>query len=152
MKELKNIQLSLGCGRKKEEGYIGLDKSDFGWNIVWDAETMTLPFGNESVDFIKANNFFEHISQEAAIKIMNDCNRVLKTESVMEIILPDMRNIVSTVKDPTHKTMWVKETFEYYDIKNNDKNYDYGIVPWKIEECENIPKHTTSLKVIMRKI
>ena len=133
------IQLSLGCGRNKEENFIGLDYIDYSWNKIWSAGN-TMPFDNDSVDFIKGYNFFEHLRSEEIITTLNECHRVLKLKGILEFIVPDaINNLALAISDITHKSLWSIGTFKYL-TGEKPQNADYGIRSWKIIKLENYQK------------
>lgn len=126
------MKISLGCGRRSIEGFVGLDSMNFGWNIVWNAGDR-IPFQDNYVGFIQAYNFIEHVSKQDAIHVFNESWRVLCENGIMEIITPDAsKSIDLALADPTHVSMWVKGTFAKYMTGEKPRNADYGIKPWKI--------------------
>lgn len=132
-------KLSLGCGRNKDEGFIGLDHVDFGWNKIWKASDK-LPFENDSVDFIKAENFIEHLIRPEALAVFNECHRVLKNGKVFEWTAPDARKSIElALADPTHQSLWVRGVCKYL-TGEKPRNADYGIKPWIILEIVDHPK------------
>ena len=126
------IKLSLGCGRDKEDGFIGLDCANYGWNKVWIAPDI-LPFKDDEVDFIKAENFIEHLDREDALKVFNECWRVLRPTGWFEWTAPDAgKSIDLALSDPTHKSLWVRGIRKYL-LGIKPRNADYGIKKWAIE-------------------
>lgn len=130
-------KVSLGCGKNPEDGYIGLDNTDFGWNKIWDAEKDPIPFGESEVDFIKGHNFFEHIERKFWRHLFNECHRVLKPNGVLEMIVPDAEvSMALALQDITHVGLWIKGTFKYL-TGERPRNADYGFKRWEIIRLEN---------------
>ena len=129
----KPVRLDLGCGKKKQEGFIGLDiKAMIGVDIVCDV-TKGIPLQDNSVCFVIADNLMEHIGDEF-IDVMNDIWRVCKLGSKVKIIVPGVHTIAA-FQDPTHKRFFVLETFDYFNVEHERwKLYgsSYGIKPFKI--------------------
>lgn len=96
-------KLNLGCGKQKLEGYIGIDIKDYGQEIVRDI-TRGLPFDDNSVDEIFASHFFEHLSGEDVIFVLEECYRVLKPNCEIEIRVPHSQTDEAFY--PDHKSFW----------------------------------------------
>src|SRR3990167_9481020 len=79
------MQISLGCGNKEEKDFFGYDSRYYGWNTVWKAPN-PIPLEDETVDFVKAHKFLEHIPRESWIPFFNECHRVLKSGCKLDLI------------------------------------------------------------------
>src|SRR5258708_10402754 len=117
------IKLDLGCGNDKKPGFIGIDKyMEPGVTDVivdLDAPGMTLPYSDDSVTEIRAEQFLEHIHN--LFPLMNECHRVLKKDGIFEIIVPLFPSR-SSMDDHTHVRFFTKSTFHYF-TKNPPGNY-----------------------------
>ena len=129
----KPVKLDLGCGKKKQEGFIGLDIKDMpGVDIVCDV-TKGISLQDNSVQFVIADNLMEHIGDEF-LDVMNDIWRVCKPGSMVKLIVPGVHTSAA-FQDPTHKRFFVIETFDYFNAEHERwKLYGstYGIKPFKI--------------------
>lgn len=144
------MNISLGCGRVERPGFLGLDLVNYGWNKVWDASKDQIPADDNSVDYIEAFNFVEHIRREYWPKLFNECWRVLKKGGVMEFTGPDAsKDIKTALKDPTHVALMVPETFSAYFSGQRPRNADYGIKPWENIQITYHPKDTNVFIVKM---
>jgi len=106
--KLKMLKLNLGCGLRRIEGYINIDKSKSSkadW--ILDLEEQEIPF--KDVDEIVATHILEHIKN--IIPLMNDCYRVLKEGGRMFIEVPQGEGIWA---DPTHVRAFSSLSFRYY--------------------------------------
>jgi predicted SAM-dependent methyltransferase len=84
------IKLNLGCGTKIIEGFKNIDIRDNpGVDIILDLKK-PLPFHNDSVDFILAEDVLEHFSFKLTDVIFSDWVRVLKPDCKIKLILPDI--------------------------------------------------------------
>lgn len=54
-----------------------------------------LPFVFDSIDFIYASHFLEHLKKFEAERVLKECFRVLKKGGVLRIIVPDLKKILS---------------------------------------------------------
>lgn len=137
-KKKKNAELKLdfGCGTRKQDGFIGVDKIAFkGVDVVLDVGKEPFPWDDNSVDEAYASHFVEHLTSSERIHFFNELYRVLKKDAKATIICPYWGSS-RAYGDPTHRWPPVGEyTFSYLnkewrskeaphtDIKNWDDGY-----------------------------
>ena len=122
MNECGNKKVILGCGNQKKEGFIGLDKGDYGQEIVKDI-CNGLPFCENSCEELIADQLLEHIQlNEDFIFVMNECLRVLRPGGIFYISVPHYAS-PSAHKDPTHCRYFEEHTFSYLEETNP---WEYG--------------------------
>lgn len=132
------INLSLGCGKEEELGWIGIDIIDYGHNFVMDITCQNLPYHDNDVGYIKCYNLLEHIERKHWRHLFNECHRVLRPDGILEIITPDAaKSIELAMQDPTHVSFVVKGTFSQYLTGNRPRNSSIGFLPWFIVELRN---------------
>lgn len=90
------IALEIGCGKPKHKltgemveiannnKYIGLDKTNFGQNLIADAHA--LPLRENSVDFVLCRAMLEHLEQP--FKAVDEIYRVLKPGGLCHATVP----------------------------------------------------------------
>jgi len=131
-------KLDLGCGKEKrkhhEQGFIGIDIVDYGWNVVRDV-TKGLPYDDNSIDEILADNFFEHLAPADWMYVLNECHRVLRPGGRINMLVPPYTHH-NAYADPTHKSFWATNTFSYITGKR-PRNSSIGLMPWHILEAED---------------
>jgi len=120
--------LNLGCGPHKRDDEIGVDilpgkKVD----LVADLDSNRLPFLSNSIDLIRSNHCFEHLSN--TVQIMEEVHRILKPNAIAEITVPHVSNI-GFFRDPTHKRPFTYDTFDYFvrdidTVKYTNIEFDY---------------------------
>jgi len=127
------IKIDLGCGKRKPDGYIGVDIIE-GVDIVHDCEK-GLPFEDNYADEIRTYDFLEHIQDKHFL--ISEIWRVLKSNGVFNFQVPDASKGQGAFQDPTHKSFWVTNSFKYYE---NDYYRDlYGFKPkFRIENLEQV--------------
>jgi len=110
------IVLELGCGARRREERIGIDKLDLpSVDIVADVEE-GLPFlPNDSVDEIHSKSVFEHIRNFE--QLMRKMVRVLKPGGQAHIFVPHFSNPYF-YSDPTHVRFFGLYTFQYFSVEN----------------------------------
>lgn len=131
--ESKKVFLDLGCGVRKRDGFLGIDRRYFkGVDLVADVDK-SLPFKDNVIGAIYSNYFLEHTTDLLAI--FQEIYRVCKDGAIVEFIVPYYTSI-NAFKDPTHKQFFTEETFRYF---TQDKWYgsDYNIgTNFKIEKIK----------------
>ncbi|WP_231597189.1 class I SAM-dependent methyltransferase [Synechococcus sp. CBW1004] len=106
------VAIDLGCGRKKTPGTIGIDRTSFEQtDIVTDLESQPLPFKDDYVDLIWADQVIEHINN--FIPLMKEIHRVLKPGGQFIAKTPYFRSAYSVV-DPTHVRQFSIMSMDYY--------------------------------------
>lgn len=106
------VIIELGCGQKKKEGRIGIDKLDLpNVDIVADIED-GLPFlPDNSVDEIHSRSVLPHIQNFE--NLMREIVRVLKNDGTAHIFVPHFSNPYY-YSDYTHKRFFGLYTFYYF--------------------------------------
>ena len=106
------VIVELGCGRKKTQGRIGIDKFDLPHvDIVADLEEGLAFLPDHSVDEIHCRSVMEHI--ENFETLMAEMVRVLKADGTAHIFVPHFSNPYY-YSDYTHKRFFGLYTFYYF--------------------------------------
>jgi len=134
----EHIKLDLGCGAEQRQhhidGFIGIDIRDYGWNVVRDV-TKGMPYCDDSVDEILADNFFEHLSNDDWIYVLNECHRILKPGGTIKLLVPPYTHS-NAYSDPSHKSFWATGSFSYITGKR-PRNSSIGLKHWDIISAED---------------
>ncbi len=99
---MADLCLNLGCGTKRLDGYINVDK--FGQpDLRFDLETFPYPWENNSVAEIEMHHVLEHLGQqtEVYLKIIQELYRICQPEAKVHITVPHHRSD-RFFHDPTH--------------------------------------------------
>lgn len=118
------VVINLGSGNSPMQAAINLDLPD------WEATRDWLsPFADEAIDTIFAFHFLEHLTGEQVIKMLRDCERVLKYGGTMNIVVPHRLGSMA-FQDIDHKSFFTEETFRtLFDNPYYDKNREFK---WKL--------------------
>lgn len=81
-------------------------------DVVTDLSTDNWPWETSSVDAIIAYDIIEHLPDR--INTMNEMWRILKNGGIADIEVPNAAHGAAFAQDPTHVSMWVKNSFQYY--------------------------------------
>jgi SAM-dependent methyltransferase len=112
IKENKPVIIDIGCGPKKKEGHIGIDRVDMPQvDIVTDIESGLPFFPDQSVDEIHCRSVLEHINNFEPL--LTEMIRVLKNEGKAYIFVPHFSNPYY-YSDPTHIRPFGLYTFYYF--------------------------------------
>ena len=118
-----SIFLDLGCGIKKVNNCVGIDKIETQCtDYVHDFEKMGIPFSSSIVDGIAMFDVIEHLHDW--VFVMNEVYRVLKPGGTIEIhypvgMSPGYRNHAMHVKP------WWPDMFRIFDFNNPTSNPDF---------------------------
>jgi len=78
------LKLNLGCGRKKLDGYVNIDKyPTFGPDLVWDLEQAPYPFEANSITAIAAYHVLEHLGQatDVFLAVIKELHRIMASNA-----------------------------------------------------------------------
>jgi len=87
LKTDKSYRLDIGCKNSKKEGCIGIDRIDFGQEIIWDV-TQGIPFPDSSTEYIYMSHFLEHIEEKFVTLLFCEIYRICKDGAIIEIRVP----------------------------------------------------------------
>ena len=111
------MKLNLGCGQHTPAGWVNVDWSigarfakvpgfralnrrlrlfDLDWDpgIVLHDLTTPFPWADGSVEAVYSSHTLEHLDQQAGLRFLQECHRVLQREGIIRLVLPDLRIII----------------------------------------------------------
>ena len=86
--------VNIGCGGVYHSDWINLDKLPRSEHIQNYDISRPLPLEADSVDACYSSHVLEHLTPEQAKKFVADCERVLKPEGIIRLVVPDLEAIV----------------------------------------------------------
>lgn len=87
------IKLDIGCGERKQEGFVGMDVRDVkGVDVVQDLEIFPWPFPDESVSMAVASHVLEHINPSLPDPKLVALINLLKAKNILSD--EDIKNTV----------------------------------------------------------
>lgn len=102
MKDRKH--LNIGCGEtfSSLQEWTNIDCLTSSPNLIcWDI-TRCLPFSNNLFDYCYSSHLLEHLTQNQAKNLLIECLRVLKSDGIIRLVVPDLeviaRNYLSTLE------------------------------------------------------
>ena len=118
------LRLNLGCGGRPLAGYINIDGDDksklisrypatdpLNFSDVISADIFNLPYADSSIDEVRADGLFEHLSFEQEPLIFMECFRVLRVGGILNISVPDFEWICK---------QWLEAEDDWKDFYKND--------------------------------
>jgi predicted SAM-dependent methyltransferase len=94
------MKLDIGCGTRKREGFIGMDRVQLaGVDIVHNLTALPWPIDDDSCTAIHIDNFLEHLPD--TVSTFNELFRIAKSGCRVETIYPFWRSF-GGYADPTH--------------------------------------------------
>jgi SAM-dependent methyltransferase len=101
--EAPPIKLHFGCGNRKKEGFVNIDRLEFeAVDVVMDfMKQMPWPYADGSVDEIALEHVFEHLEIQDRVRFVNEAWRVMKVGGKMSILCP-IWSSARAYGDPTH--------------------------------------------------
>lgn len=121
--DVPGLTLNLGPGKKPIKNAVPLD-----WP-AWNADTMPIPYDDETVSNIYMIHFLEHVKNP--VVMLRECSRVLLPGGHLNIVVPYWRT-ESAHSDLDHKSWWTEDSFnrlfasQYYD-KNNISDWRFKV-------------------------
>ncbi len=161
-------RLHLGCGDRIWPGWMNVDRNiPRGVNHPdlrrCDIAADPFPFDDSTFDYVFSEDLLEHLPPDRRVAVMNEINRVLVPNGVMEHYVPNAgsRNDYGS---PSHLSHWNLQTFEHWDVDSHRWAKDRGfegitggfrkvsadLLNWQVEE--DGVKRAQSLRVRYRKV
>lgn len=64
-------------------------------NVYWANSAKRIPLGNGEVEVLYSSHMFEHLSRRNARKFLGEALRVLQSDGILRLALPDLSKLVS---------------------------------------------------------
>jgi SAM-dependent methyltransferase len=113
--------LNLGCGRKRLDGAVNLDRIPaLNPDVVHDIETVPWPLEANQFDEVYANDVIEHCLD--VVVVLNEIHRVCKPGAVLKITTPHFSSS-NSYTDPTHRYHFGYFSFDYFTGERNDLDF-----------------------------
>lgn len=131
------LKIDIGCGSKKREGFVGIDRIAFeGVDHVLEVGRSRWPLANGSVEEAHTSHFVEHLTAWERVHFANELHRVLVAGGKATIIVPHWSS-GRAYGDPTHQWPPMTEFWFHYldrawrldqaphtDKKNDKRGFD----------------------------
>jgi SAM-dependent methyltransferase len=110
--------LDIGCGPKSHSEFINLDYSwrpgvDICWNVA-----RGLPFADGSLRGVYSEHCLEHLSMPDAMHLLREIRRVLATDGIARIVVPDAELYLRTYTE--HVDAHESRPFPYQHLEQDN--------------------------------
>lgn len=108
----QEMNLNLGCADRhvSGEGWVNVDIYPPADQIA--DLTLPWPWPTGSIEQVQADDIIEHLPDR--IHTMNELHRILVPGGKATIIVPSASHGAGFAQDPTHKSLWTMNSFQYY--------------------------------------
>lgn len=86
--------LNIGCGSVVHPEWINLDSAPIVKGVIAHDLRRGLPFSDESFDAVYGSHVLEHLTPSAGRRLLRECLRVLRSEGIVRLVVPDLESIV----------------------------------------------------------
>ena len=127
-------RLNLGSGTDIRPGWVNLDIAPLpGVDVVHDLSELPLPFPDESFSEIVAKDILEHLDW---IPVMRELHRILRPGGRLKVTSPHFTSPATWI-DPTHRTSFSIETFEFFarDGRFGGRGYYFDFAFERVESA-----------------
>lgn len=133
-KTQKLLNIDLGCGPSKKEGFIGVDKYKMkGVDVVLDIGKEKWPWKDNTVDEVNCSHFIEHLTNFGGkwerVHFFNELYRVMKKGAKASITFPHWAS-ERYYGDPTHCEPFSEMGFYYLDKDWRDTQAPHSDKKW----------------------
>lgn len=130
MQKNKNImKLHLGCGKRYIPGFVHIDLVDYSHiDYICNVADLSI-FEDNSIELIYACHILEHFKKYDIENVLKEWYRVLISNGVLRLAVPDFEAIVEYYK----KTKDLKILYSHiYGGQKNDLDYHYCAFDFKL--------------------
>lgn len=123
---VKPMRLNLGAADRRIDGFLAVDICPPA-DIIADL-ALPWPWPDSSVEEVLAYDIIEHIADR--VHFMNELHRVLRPGARATIETPNAARGAGYFQDPTHKSPWCLNSFQYFQdgsFAHNRLARSYGI-------------------------
>jgi predicted SAM-dependent methyltransferase len=86
--------LNVGCGSTFHTDWINIDIYSTSPSVQTHDIRKNLPYPNLSFDACYSSHVLEHLTKDSAHQLLSECFRILKSNGVVRIVVPDLESIV----------------------------------------------------------
>jgi predicted SAM-dependent methyltransferase len=95
-------KLNLGCGQCYNPEWVNVDFIKTGDNVIVHNLKEGIPFMNNEFDVVYHSHLLEHFTTTDAKFFLKECFRVLKSDGILRIAVPDLEQIVMNYMKSLH--------------------------------------------------
>jgi SAM-dependent methyltransferase len=92
-------KLQLGAGGNAPDGWLSTDIEPEDKKVVYLDATSRYPFSDGSFQYVFSEHMIEHVSWEAAVRMLRECYRVLAPGGKLRIVTPNLAKHIHLLND-----------------------------------------------------
>jgi len=127
-------KLNLGCATDYLEGFVNIDMNKNIKADVYCNFEESLPFEDNTFDYVYASHILEHISYNNFFKFIEEIWRVCKNGAKIDILCPHSTSIMADA--PYHYQRFNSITFDTFTLDGNYHGERYSSARFKINKIE----------------
>jgi predicted SAM-dependent methyltransferase len=85
--------LNLGCGDRFHPSWINVNFISTGKGVIAHDLKRGIPFPNNFFDVVYHSHVLEHFPKEEAEPFIRECDRVLRPQGILRVVVPDLEQI-----------------------------------------------------------
>lgn len=138
--------LNLGCGRKRMDRAINLDRTaETQPDVVHDLNQTPWPFPDNAFQAVYASDVIEHLHD--VVPVMEEIHRISCNGALIHITVPHF-SCSNAFTDPTHRHHFGYSSFDYF-TENNDLCF-YSSARFRLRTARLVFYPTTLSKIVWR--
>ena len=116
--------LNVGSAHTKFPNFINIDKYVEGPGIV-NCDMFDLPYAENTVDIVYSSHSLEHMAYRQAQATLKHWNKLLKTDGMLYLAVPDLEEIMRLMLSPTidFRSKWTWYIYTMYGFQTDP---EYG--------------------------
>lgn len=119
-------RLNLGCGHDTKPGWVNVDRVKLpGVDLVWDLETLPLPFRDGEFEEVVCFDVLEHLEY---IPVLEEIFRIMKPGGILRVRVPHFTS-KNSYTDPTHRKLFAFRTFDFFaqgSLKEREYYFEFS--------------------------
>ncbi len=121
--------LNLGCGSVYHPAWINLDIVSHSPHIQACDLRQGLPFADNSFAACYSSHLVEHLTLQQAHQLIKECYRILQSQGIIRLAVPDLEKIAKTYLEVLDKAA--------ASLPQSEANYDWMM----LELCDQMVRH-----------
>jgi SAM-dependent methyltransferase len=138
--------LNMGCGQKRMDGAINLDRiAETQPDVIHDLNRTPWPFPDGTFRAVYASDVIEHLDD--VVQVMEEIHRVSRNGALVYITVPHF-SCSNAFTDPTHRHCFGYSSFDYFTEGNELSFYSHARFRRRLASLVFFP--TVMSKVVWR--
>ncbi len=120
LRVMNKHMLNLGCGNRFHPDWVNINFSSTDEGVIAADLSKGIPFPDESFDMVYHSHLLEHFSKTDAPGFVGECNRVLRPEGIVRVVVPDLETIARQYLSALENAK--------VSVEGSEHNYDWMLL------------------------